>query len=207
QPTVIAEVRGSELPDEIVLAGCHLDSWDVGTGAHDDGAGCAIVVGAARMLLDESRRPRRSVRVVLFASEEYGAHAGKAYLEAHRDELHLHAAALESDSGCFAPAGFSVKGPAAAIGRVAELAAPLGALGASEVRAGGAGVDIGPIVEAGVPGIGHRVHGDRYFDYHHSPADTLDKVDPDHLAANVAAVAGLLWGLANDDEMPVRSAE
>ena len=207
QATVIAEVRGSELPDEIVLAGCHLDSWDAGTGAHDDGAGCAIVVGAARMLLDESRRPRRSVRVVLFASEEYGAHAGKAYLEAHRDELTRHVAALESDSGCFAPAGFSVKGTATAIGRVAELAAPLAALGASEVRAGGAGVDIGPIVEEGVPGIGHRVHGDRYFDYHHSPADTLDKVDPEHLAANVAAVAGLLWGLANDEETLPRSSD
>lgn len=207
QPTVIAEIRGREFPDQIVLAGCHLDSWDVGTGAHDDGTGCAIVVGAARMLLDESRRPRRSVRVVLFASEEYGAHAGKAYLEAHRDELTRHVAAFESDSGCFAPAGFSVKGTAAAIGRVAELAAPLAALGASEVRAGGAGVDIGPIVEEGVPGIGHRVHNDRYFDYHHSPADTLDKVDPDHLAANVAAVAGLLWGLANDDEPLPRSAE
>ncbi len=207
QPTVIAEVRGTELPEEVVVAGCHFDSWDVGTGAHDDGAGCAIVVGAARLLLDEGRRPRRSVRVVLFASEEYGAHAGKAYLEAHRGELTRHVAALESDSGCFAPAGFSVDGSAAAIGRVAELAAPLAALGASSVSAGGAGVDIGPIVEEGVPGIGHRVHGDRYFDYHHSPADTLDKVDPEHLAANVAAVAGLLWGLADDDEALPRTSE
>lgn len=207
QPTVIAEVRGSELPDEIVVAGCHFDSWDVGTGAHDDGAGCAIVVGAARMLLEEHWRPKRTVRVVLFASEEQGAHAGKAYLEAHRDELARHVAALESDSGCFAPAGFSVDGSAAAIGRVAELAAPLAAVGASSISAGGAGADIGPIVEAGVPGIGHRVHGDRYFDYHHSPADTLDKVDPEHLAANVAAVAGLLRGLADDQEALPRTGE
>lgn len=197
QPTVLAEVRGTELPDEVVVAGCHLDSWDVGTGAHDDGAGCAVVVGAARLLLDGRWRPRRTVRVVLFASEEYGAHAGRAYLDAHRDELGRHVAALESDSGCFAPAGFSVSGSAEGVGRVARLAAPLARLGASQIVVGGAGVDIGPIVAEGVLGIGHRTHNERYFDVHHSPADTLDKVDPDDLAANVAAVAGLLWGLAN----------
>jgi hypothetical protein len=200
QPTVLAEVRGTERPDEIVVAGCHFDSWDLGTGAHDDGAGCAVMVGAARLLRDARWRPRRTVRVVLFATEEQGIHAGRAYLEAHRDELARHVAALESDSGCFAPAGFSVKGTPAAIGRVAELAAPLAGLGAASVAAGGAGADIGPLVEAGVPGVGHRVHGDRYFDVHHSAADTLDKVRPEDLAANVAAVAGLLWGLANDDQ-------
>jgi hypothetical protein len=207
QPTVLAEVRGTEWPEQVVVAGCHLDSWDVGTGAHDDGAGCAVVVGAARMLLDERWRPKRTIRVVLFASEEQGGHAGPAYLEAHREELDRHVAAIESDSGCFAPAGFSVRGSAGAVGRVAELAAPLARLGASTVSVGWAGVDIGPIVAEGVPGIGHRTHNDRYFDYHHSPADTLDKVDPEHVAANVAAVAGLLWGLANDDEPLPRAAE
>ena len=207
QPTVLAEVRGTERPDEVVVGGCHFDSWDVGTGAHDDGAGCAIVVGAARLLLDQRWRPKRTIRVVLFASEEQGGQAGKAYLEAHRDELEQHVAALESDSGCFAPAGFSVRGSAAAIGRVAELAAPLAGLGASTVSVGWAGVDIGPIVDEGVPGVGHRTHNDRYFDYHHSPADTLDKVNPEHLAANVAAVAGLLWGVANADEPLPRAAE
>ncbi len=207
QSTVLAEVRGSEFPDEVVVAGCHLDSWDVGTGAHDDGAGCAIVVGAARLLLDERWRPKRSIRVVLYASEEYGAHAGRAYLEEHREELDRHVAALESDSGCFAPAGFSVKGSPEALERVTALAAPLESLGASDVRAGWAGVDIGPIVEMGVPGIGHRTHNERYFDTHHSPADTLDKVDPEYLAANVAAVAGLLWGVANEVEPLPRSAE
>ena len=207
QSTVVAEVRGRELPDEVVVAGCHLDSWDVGTGAHDDGGGCAIVVGAARMLLDERWRPKRTIRVVLFASEEFGGYAGRAYLEEHRDELDLHFAALESDSGCFAPAGFSVKGSPETVARLAKLAAPLESLGASEVTAGGAGVDIGPIVEMGVPGIGHRTHNDRYFDYHHSAADTLDKVDPEHLAANVAAVSGLLWAIANEPEPFPRSYE
>jgi carboxypeptidase Q len=205
QPTVLAEVRGTDLPDEVVVAGCHFDSWDVGTGAHDDGAGCAVVVGSARLLLDERWRPKRTIRVVLFASEEQGGHAGPAYLEMHREELDRHVAAFESDSGCFAPAGFSVRGSAGAVGRVAELAAPLARLGASTVSVGWAGVDIGPIVAEGVPGIGHRTHNDRYFDYHHSPADTLDKVDPEHVAANVAAVAGLLWGVANADEPLPRS--
>jgi len=207
QPTVVAEVRGTEWPDEVVVAGCHFDSWDVGTGAHDDGAGCAVMVGAARTLIDERWRPRRTIRVVLFASEEQGGHAGKAYLEAHREELDRHVAALESDSGCFAPAGFSVRGVAGAVGRVAELASPLAGLGASAVTVGWAGVDIGPIVAEGVPGIGHRTHNDRYFDYHHSPADTLDKVAPEDLAANVAAVAGLLWGVANADEPLPRAAD
>lgn len=207
QPTVIGEVRGTELPDEIVVAGCHFDSWDVGTGAHDDGGGCAVVVGAARLLSDGRWRPRRTIRVVLFASEERGAHAGRAYLEAHRDELDLHVAALESDSGTFAPAGYSVAGSSAAIGRVVQLAAPLAGIGASNVREGWAGVDIGPIVKEGVPGIGLRTHNDRYFDFHHSPADTLDKVDPDDLAEDVAAVAGLLWGLANDEQALPRSVD
>jgi Zn-dependent M28 family amino/carboxypeptidase len=165
------------------------------------------VVGAARLLLDERWSPRRTVRVVLFASEEQGAWAGRAYLDKHRDELDQHVAALESDSGCFAPNGFSVKGSPEAVERIASLAAPLADLGAANVREGWAGVDIGPIVEAGVPGIGHRVHNERYFDFHHSPADTLDKVDPEHLAANVAAVAGLLWAIADEAEPLPRSSE
>ena len=198
QQTVLAEVRGRELPDEIVAVGCHLDSWDVGTGAHDDGAGCAIMAGAARLMLADGLRPRRTVRVVLYASEEWGGHAGEAYLEAHRDELDRHVAALESDSGCFAPDGFSVRAGDHVLGRLARMATHLAPVGASRVRPGWAGVDIGPIVEAGVPGIGHRTENERYFDYHHSPADTFDKIDPADLAANVAAVAGLVWQIAEE---------
>jgi hypothetical protein len=196
--TVIAELRGRELPEEIVVVGGHLDSWDVGPGAHDDGAGCAITLGAARLLIELGLRPRRTVRVVLFAAEEFGGHAGDAYLEAHRDELDRHVAALESDSGSYPPDGFSVKADEAVVDRIAELAAPLAAAGGGKVRAGWAGVDIGPIVEAGVPGIAHRTANEHYFDVHHSPADTFDKVDPDDLAANVAVVAALVWAIAED---------
>lgn len=207
QSTVLAEVRGTERPAEIVLLGCHLDSWDVGTGAHDDGAGCAIVAGAARLLLADGLRPRRTVRVVLYASEEYGGHAGESYAEVHDDELDRHVAAIESDSGCFAPDGFSVRtGDPEVLGRLVQMAAPLAPIGASWIRPGWAGVDIGPIVERGVPGMAHRTANERYFDYHHSPADTLDKVDPDELAANVAAVAMLAHAIADADE-PLRVTE
>ncbi len=198
QVNVIGQLRGRELPDEIVVIGAHLDSWDVGAGAHDDGAGCAITLAAARLLKTLELRPRRTIRVVLFVGEEQGGFGADAYLEAHRDELGRHVAALESDSGCFAPDGFSVRGDASIIDRIAAMAAPLSAIGADHVREGWAGVDIGPIVKEGVPGIGHRVKGEHYFDYHHSPADTFDKIDPTELAQNVAGVAALVWAIAEE---------
>jgi Zn-dependent M28 family amino/carboxypeptidase len=138
------------------------------------------------------------VHVVLFASEEFGGHSGRDFLEAHRDELDRYVAALESDSGSFAPAGFSARTTPEILDRLRVLAAPLDTLGASAVKEGWSGVDIGPIVEQGVPGIAHRTHNEPYFDYHHSPADTLDKVDPEILAQNVAVVAGLAWAIAED---------
>jgi len=197
---VVGEVRGRERPEEIVVIGAHLDSWDVGTGAHDDGAGCVVVMEAARLLAQLEVAPRRTVRVVLFADEENSQTGGKAYAAAHAGELARHVAALESDSGGFAPLGFSVQGDSAAVARVRALARPLTAVGAAEITPGGSGVDVSFIVKQGVPGLGHRVDGARYFDYHHSPADTFDKVDAHDLARNVAAVAALAWQLAEDPE-------
>jgi hypothetical protein len=195
---VVAEIRGSTWPEQVVLLAAHLDSWDVGTGAHDDGAGCAVVMAAARELIQDGRRPSRTVRVVLYTAEEIGVYGGRAYRDAHLAEMDRHVAAFESDSGAFAPRGFSVDGDSLAVVRVAALAAPLAEFGADAVTAGGSGADIGPLVELGVPGIGHRVDGEVYFHYHHSPADNLDKVDPVLLARNVAAVAGLARALADD---------
>ena len=195
---VVGEIRGDRWPDQIVLLAGHLDSWDVGTGAHDDGAGCVLALAAARRLLAGGARPERTVRVVFYTAEEFGGHGGDAYRDAHRDELDRHVAALESDSGAFAPAGFSVQGDSLAVAAVAGYAAGLAPLGADEVKAGWSGVDIRPICDLGVPGIGHRVHGDRYFDYHHSPADTFDKIDADDLARNVAAIAGLVRAICAD---------
>jgi carboxypeptidase Q len=200
---VVGDIRGAERPDEIVLLGAHLDSWDVGTCAHDDGGGCVMVLGAARELIRDGRRPARTVRVVLYTAEEIGIYGGRAYRDAHQDELHRYVAALESDSGVFEPRGFSVRGDSLAVAWVAGLAAPLADLGADAVTAGGSGADIGPLSEHGVIGIGHRVRGDTYFHYHHSHADTFDKIDPDILAWNVAAIAGLMGAIA-DDPAPYR---
>jgi carboxypeptidase Q len=199
---VIGEIRGASRPEEIVLLGGHLDAWDVGDGAHDDGAGCVMTMAAARQLIQDGRRPARTVRVVLFTGEELGGHGGRAYLEAHRHELDRYVAALESDSGCFAPDGFSVRGDSLVVAHVAEMAALLAPLGAANVRPGWAGVDIGPVVEEGVPGIGHRVQGN-YFDYHHSPADTFDKIEPELMARNIAAITHLVRALA-DEPVPLK---
>lgn len=137
---------------------------------------------------------------MLFASEEFGGQAGRGYLDRHRDELDRHVAAVESDSGCFAPDGFSVRATPEVLNRLQQLARPLEDIGAAKIVEGWAGVDIGPIVEQGVPGLAHRTHNERYFDYHHSSADTFDKIDPEHLRANVSAVAAILWQIANAEE-------
>ncbi len=192
----LGELRGTERPDEIVLAGAHLDAWDTTEGAQDDGGGCAIMLGAVKLLHDLGLRPRRTVRVVLFTSEEFGGHGGRAYRDAHRQERHV--AAIESDGGCFAPSGWSVQGSDAVVAHVAALVAPLVDLGAADVSAGGSGVDVEPLVETGVPGIGHRTHHEAYFSYHHSPADAFGTIAPDDLAANVAAVAALVLALGDD---------
>ncbi len=203
---VVAEFRGREIPEEVVLIAGHLDAWDTGGGAHDDGAGCVIMVAVLKALADLDLRPRRTVRVVLYTSEEYGGQGGRAYAEQHAAEIPNIVLALESDSGCFAPAGFSVRADSTVVADLAAYAAPLATLGADGVRKGGAGVDIGPLVERGVVGVGHRVHGSDYFRYHHSPADVFAAVDPADLAANVAAVAAFVFNLADAPEPLPRNA-
>ncbi len=199
---VIGEIRGSEKPEEIILVGGHLDSWDLATGAHDDGTGVTLALAAARMQLQQGRRPRRTIRVVFYACEEMGGYGGRAYLEAHRQELDRHVLVIESDGGGFAPRGFSVQADSAVVARVAALTAPLAMLAPDHwtVRPGHSGVDVGPLAEAGVPGIGHRVDGSGYFALHHSAADTYDKVDPGEMSANTAAIAGLIHAVDRLDE-------
>jgi len=201
---VIGDIHGRELPEEIVLVAGHLDCWDVGTGAQDDGAGVVLALAAARILVKQDLRPRRTVRVVHFTSEEYGGHGGDAYLEAHRSELDRHVLAIESDSGAFAPRGFSVDADSSVIADLALAAAPLARVAPAEwkVSKGGSGVDIGPIVREGVPGVGHRVDTTHYFDVHHSRADTFEKVDPDLMARNVAVIAGLIYSVAESTARP-----
>ncbi|MEN8007427.1 MAG: M28 family peptidase, partial [Candidatus Krumholzibacteriota bacterium] len=146
----------------------------------------------------------RTVRVVHYTAEEYGAPGGTAYLEAHRSELDRHVLAIESDSGGFAPRGFTVEADSIVVAELALAAAPLARVAPAEwsVRKGGSGADIGPIVREGVVGVGHRVDTTHYFDVHHSRADTFEKVDPDHLARNVAAIAGLIYTVAESPARP-----
>ncbi len=202
---VIGEVRGRENPDQIVVIAAHLDSWDVGTGAHDDGAGCLMVLEAARLIRQLPEPPRRTVRVVLYQDEENSQSGGQAYAVGHADELPRHVAALECDSGGFRPTGFSVSFDEIAVARVRQLAQPLREIGADSVAAGGSGADVAAIVKLGVPGLGERTDpAANYFDYHHSPADTFDKIDARLLAQNVAAVAVMAWSIAEDPK-PLRA--
>ena len=198
---VIGELRGRELPDEIVLIGAHIDSWDVGAGAHDDGAGCVMMMQALTVLRRLGLQPRRTIRVVLFTNEENGGRGADGYRKDHAAEIDRHVLAIESDSGGFAPRGFDVQSNQAALARVRELTGLLAAIGVTEVAPGSGGADIDELGQQGVPALGLRVEESRYFDYHHTHADTLDKVSPEELARCVAAIAAMAWLVA---ELPDR---
>ncbi|MDB4965946.1 MAG: Peptidase [Myxococcales bacterium] len=194
---VIGEVPGREKKDEIVLLGAHLDSWDLGTGAVDDAAGCAIIMDAARIAGSVGRAPRRTIRVVLFMNEEMGLSGGKAYAQKHAAELSKHVAALEVDSGEGRPTGWGAIGGPAAVEMIRKLAAPLETFGASKViEAQEAGADIGPMAGK-VPMLSVEQDLTSYFDWHHTAADTADKLDPMDMALNAAAVAVMAYGLAD----------
>ena len=205
---VVGEIKGREKPDEIVLVGGHLDSWDVGVGAMDDGGGCIVTWEALRLLKRLGLRPRRTVRVVLFTNEENGLRGALGYLERHADEAKSHVLALESDGGVFAPKGFGFSGSEAARAVVREVAALLSGIGATAIAPQGGGADIGPIVKAGrVPSMSLDVEGARYFVYHHTPADTLERLDPDEVARCTAAVAVMAYVVADLPEALPREAE
>jgi carboxypeptidase Q len=194
---VIAEIRGREHPDEIVVIGGHFDSWDVGTGATDDGGGCIAAWEAARLMKKLGIRPRRTVRVVLFTNEENGLRGGLAYRDQHRAELDRHVLMIESDGGVFRPTGFGFTGSEEGRRLVQEAATLLGEIGASEIRPGGGGADIGPSVEAGkVPAMSLNVDGD-YFLIHHTPADTVERIAPEDIAKSTAALAVMAYIIAD----------
>jgi carboxypeptidase Q len=202
---VIGELRGREHPDEIVVIGGHIDSWDVGQGAHDDGAGCVHAMQALTVLRRLGLQPRRTIRVVLFTNEENGTRGAAGYAETHAAEVGKHVAAIESDSGGFAPRGFELAAPgedgdavAAHVDDLVSLLAPIGATKIS--RSEHAGTDIGPLTAKGVLSFGLHTDGRTYFDIHHTPADTLDKVDPAALADGVAAMAVMAYVLADMPE-------
>jgi Zn-dependent M28 family amino/carboxypeptidase len=213
---VIGEIRGRERPEEIVSVGGHIDSWDVGQGAQDDGGGCIISMESLRLLHLLGARPRRTVRVVLWTNEENGAKGADAYADSATARHETHVAAIETDGGVERPVGFGVSVQLAGsdsvdAGRTARAMAQLGdlrpvlaGLGADAITNGGGGTDIEPLMKHGVPGIGHHTTMEHYFDWHHTPADTADKVDPIELRKNVAALAALVWMVA---DMPARLGE
>ncbi len=205
----IGELRGRERPQEVVVIGGHIDSWDAGTGAMDDAGGCVIAMEAINVLRKLNLIPRRTIRVVLFTNEENGLNGGKQYAEDHAAELVNHVAAIESDSGIFAPRGFSLHcrdehQQAIAVEQVRSIATLLSPLGADQVRQGFSGADVGQMRDSDAVLMGFRVEGSKYFNYHHSRADTLDKIDRDELSQCVAAMAVMAYVLA---DMPQRVGE
>jgi carboxypeptidase Q len=196
---VVAEVVGRERPDEIVVLGGHIDSWDVGQGAMDDGGGSVAAWEAVRLIRRLGLRPRRTVRVVLWTNEENGGQGALAYRDAHAAELEKHVLAMESDNGTFTPYGFRFSGSNAALARVQQVGALLQPIGAGKVtkEEESPEADIAPLVEQGVPGAGLDVERSRYFWYHHSEGDTLDKVDPAELGRCVAALAVMAYVVAD----------
>lgn len=194
---VIAEIRGSEHPEEIVLIGGHLDSWDLGTGAIDDGSGVAMVMETMRLIKESGLRPKRTIRAVLFMNEENGLNGGRAYFASHRNEKHI--AAIETDAGAAAPTGFTTTLKGAALDTIVAKSTALDRVGAHRFEyAAQTGADTSLLIETGVPGFGLVPDPLRYFDYHHTPADTLDKIDPKELAQDTAAIAALAWTIAGE---------
>lgn len=189
---VVGELVGKEKPDEILVVGGHLDAWDAGDGAHDDGAGCAQALESLRLIRALGYGPRRTLRCVLFANEEFGTRGGKAYAAAHAGELEKHVLALESDRGGFSPRGFEGTLSDAARARLAPLYDALSFAQIAHWEPGNGGVDIGPMKDAGVPLVGLVTDTQRYFDVHHAATDVIENVHPRELALGAAAMAALL---------------
>jgi len=191
---VIGEIPGRERPRELVVLGAHLDSWDLGTGAHDDGAGVAIMTAAAKLIGEAPQRPRRTIRVVLFANEEFGLSGARAYAREHAGEAALHVMGMESDLGAFLPVALHSRVPADRLPAIRQMQGVLAPLGI-EYRGNDASgdADVGRLADLGIPVCDLDTDASEYFDYHHTANDTFDKVDPRLVQRNVACYAALAW--------------
>jgi Zn-dependent M28 family amino/carboxypeptidase len=190
----VGEIRGGAHPEEVVLLGAHMDSWDVGPGASDDAAGCIAVMEAMRLLRASGLVPKRTIRAVLFTAEEYGVAGAKDYERRHGKERH--AAAFETDYGMGAPDAIGVGGQSDALLAMQPFLPAFGRFGIRRFRDRAFGADVAPIVRAGAAAFSLLPDGHHYFDTHHTAADTLDKIRPEDLRRNAAAVALLGWVLA-----------
>ncbi len=197
---VMGEIVGSEFPDEVIVFGGHIDSWDVGTGAMDDAGGCVAAWEALRLMKALGFTPKRTIRVVMWTNEENGMRGGNAYRDVHMDELNDHILAMESDGGVFKPIGFGFTGSDAAFDTITQIGKLLEPIESGTITRGGGGADIGPIMREGVPGMGLRVDGSRYFWYHHTNADYVDKLDPDHVARSVATMGVMAYVVADMEQ-------
>lgn len=190
---VIGEIRGSDLPDEVITVGGHLDSWDLGEGAHDDGAGCVQSIEVLRALKALGIRPRRTIRAVLFMNEENGLRGGQAYADSARRDGRRHLFALESDAGGFTPRGFGFSGTPSQFQRFRGWQGLFQPYGAGDFASGGGGADIGPLRPLGTALAGFVPDSQRYFDVHHAASDVLEAVSPRELHLGAAVMAGLVY--------------
>ena len=199
---VIADLKGSEHPEQIVVASGHLDSWDLGTGAIDDGAGVVMAMESAEILQRLHLRPARTLRVIAWMDEETGGAGSKAYSAEYRNDFPNHVAAIESDSGAAHPLGFDVKIAPQDLNLLRPVQSVLMSIGATLMQPSSyaPGADIEAMSELGVPAFGVMQDGRTYFNYHHTAADTLDKVVPAELRENAAAMAVLAYALTNMKE-------
>ena len=193
---VIGEIKGHEKPDEVVVLGGHLDSWDVGHGAHDDGAGCVQAIEALRLIKILDLKPKRTVRVVLFMCEEFGLRGGPAYADSVENSGATHIAAIESDRGGLTPRGFSINTDSTTFDKIKRCAPLFEAIDTNHFIKGGGGPDISPLRKLSVTTIGLLVDYHRYFDYHHSDNDVLETVNERELELGAVAMAILGYWLA-----------
>jgi len=199
---VIGEITGRERPDEIVLVGCHFDSWDAATGASDDAVGCIATWESLRLMKKLKIQPRRTVRLVLFTNEENGLRGGTAYKDAYQKDAPNHVLAIESDSGVFAPARLAFSGSESARRIIAEIGTLLAGIDMHNVGPGGGGADIGPIAQLGrVPMMAYGGDSTKYFTIHHTPADTVERILPGEVSKAAASIAVMAYVVA---EMPER---
>ncbi|WP_080058900.1 M28 family peptidase [Spirosoma aerolatum] len=190
---VVGEMKGTEKPDEIIVVGGHLDSWDLAEGAHDDGAGCVQSIEVLRILKTLGIRPKRTIRAVMFMNEENGLKGGVQYADLAKKNNENHIAAVESDNGGFTPRGFGIVGSPLQRAKVMlwkPLLAPYGLL---EIGPGGGGADIGPLAQLGTVLFGFKPDSQRYFDYHHTAADKFETVSQRELELGAASMAALVY--------------
>ena len=190
---MFGEIRGNENPKEIIAIGGHLDSWDLGQGAHDDGAGCVQSIEVLRIFKAMGYKPKRTIRAVMFMNEENGLRGGQKYADLAKANGENHIAAMESDRGGFTPRGFTITAPDPVRAKIQGWKTLLEPYGLSDFSMPGGGADIGPLAPQGVVLIGYLPDSQRYFNYHHTPEDTFDKVDKRELELGSGAMAALVY--------------